>query len=515
MNTLSANRHPATPGEDVIRASLTSSRSIKWPDPEPLTQAVNKPADYPIDALPAIIRDAAEEVARFVKVPVVSPAVVGVSVVATALGKCMKIEELQGLSHYPTLFHLIVAASGERKSHVFKHMQVPLTEWEKEREAAWKKECDRVETRAATSRKMISVLEKQITLEMSNAERNDIEQRIAEERASINGLPPAPRLSTSNATEERLFQLMHEHGGAFAVLSGEGRPVLDVILGRYSDGRMGDAIYLAGISGDDITRDRVGNDRTGPESRVIRTPTLNVCIMVQPDKLLEVVRHPSLRASGWLARIWSVWLPSLVGTRLEEPNEAGLNQARFVAFHALVRHILDQRARHEDKPPHVARLSPRAAEARRLYHNDIEQRMAVGKDFEDVRDIASKAVSATVKMAGILHVMEHPDVFANEHSEISLDTWEAAQLIGAYHLDEAIRIQRLAAEDEGLSEATRAAAWLAHKWDKPEITASELRQEMGRPRPKNAAEARSILQTPVEYGYLATRPTGDVLLLRR
>ncbi len=93
---------------------------------------------------------------------------------------------------------------------------------------------------------------------------------------------------------------MHEREGAFAVLSGEGRPAIDSLIGRRSgEGFTGDAIYLAGVSGDTITRDRVGNARTGPEDRVITNPMLNVCIMVQPDKYMEAARHPRCT---WSAR---------------------------------------------------------------------------------------------------------------------------------------------------------------------------------------------------------------------
>ena len=81
--------------------------------------------------------------------------------------------------------------------------------------------------------------------------------------------PVHPRRHTTDATEQRLFQKMEERGGEFAVLSSEGRPVIDSIMGKYSgNGRTGDATYLTGISGDTITRDRVGSE-DGPEEKVI------------------------------------------------------------------------------------------------------------------------------------------------------------------------------------------------------------------------------------------------------
>ncbi|MFT7571763.1 MAG: hypothetical protein ACI9JL_002808, partial [Paracoccaceae bacterium] len=81
----SGNRTPDV-GEESVRVALEASQSFEWPDPEPLSHDIATPAEYPLDALPSPIQDAAKEVARFAKVPAASPAVVGISVVATALG---------------------------------------------------------------------------------------------------------------------------------------------------------------------------------------------------------------------------------------------------------------------------------------------------------------------------------------------------------------------------------------------------------------------------------------------
>ena len=138
-------------------------------------------------------------------------------------------------------------------------------------------------------------------------------------------VPPFPSLFATDITEERLAQKMHDRDGAYAVMSGEGRPIFDAIQGKHTNGNQtGDATYLAGISGDTITRDRVGGEG-GPEERVIRNPCLNVCAMVQPDKYLEAAGNSTLRASGALARIWPVWLRSMVGTRLESEDDQGLD----------------------------------------------------------------------------------------------------------------------------------------------------------------------------------------------
>ena len=86
----------------------------EWTDPNPVTVNTEKREAYPLEALPDSILKAAEEAARFAKVPVVSPAVIGLSVIATTIGKKARIEERPGLYLHPALFFALIAGSGEK-----------------------------------------------------------------------------------------------------------------------------------------------------------------------------------------------------------------------------------------------------------------------------------------------------------------------------------------------------------------------------------------------------------------
>jgi hypothetical protein len=294
---------------------------------------------------------------------------------------------------------------------------------------------------------------------------------------------------------------MHERNATYAVMSGEGRGALDQILGKYtSGGGTGDALYLQGISGDTATRDRVGNGNNPEELRMSK-PCLNVCIMVQPDKYQEVASHPSLRESGALARIWSIHLPSLVGTRFEEEDEAGLNALIMDKYNHMIKTILDaQPPETDNKQVHKVMLSEEVIKARRLFHNQIEKMMATGDKLEDVRDIASKTVSQTVKMAHILHIADNPVVLNQAESIINIDTWVKAKALGKFHLNEAVRIQRAAIEDMSIVYAKKLIDWIKKRQLK-EVSSREVQQNGPRPRPKTS-EATVVLNILCEYGYL-------------
>jgi hypothetical protein len=292
-------------------------------------------------------------------------------------------------------------------------------------------------------------------------------------------------------------------------MSGEGRQVLDIIMGRYTaNGGTGDSVYLAGVSGDTVFRDRKGSDGN-PEEAVIHHPCLTVAVFVQPGRYLEFAA-PTLRDSGVLARVWPVWLPSMVGFRLEEEDEQGLQRDLMQPYYEQVESILRKEPRRDESGraiPHTARLCAEAIEARRVFHNTVESGMAEGGDLEDVRDIASNATTQVTKQALVLHVMADPDVLGSPSSLISRDTWRAAETLGTFYLGETIRSQRMAVEDASLEPSRRVLRWIQDE-RLTELTARDLSRAGPRPR-MNAEDAHRALDLLTDHGYLAEyRPEG-------
>ena len=477
----------------------------EWPAPQPVPERgdLQAASPFPLPLLPATLQLAVREVARFNKIPEASPALVGIGTLATAIGKRALVIEREGLQHHPALFLVGIAASGERKSPAFRAMTEPLETWAMEQEPQWEQAMRQAKSRNAAVDSEIAKLKRQKDSDLLETTR-----RIEALEAERLPLPPTPKLFTTDCTEERVFQLMHERHGAFAVMSGEGRPIFDAILGKYSgDKRTGDAIYLAGISGDTVSRDRVGNGDNGPEDRVIRRPCLNVCVMVQPDKYLEAAAHPALRASGALARIWPAWLPSMVGRQHEQLNEPGLSAGQLAPYAQLVREILAHAPRRDGvgRPlAHLARLGADAAEARVDLHNLLQDRMADGGDLTDVRDIASKAVSQVCKLALVLHVAADPAVLQESNSEIGSAVWAAAHCAGLWFLEEAVRVQRSASEDPTLEAARRTLSWLRRE-PREAIAARTLCLYGPRPRP-DAKAAAAVLDLLEDLGWLRMAP---------
>nr|VFJ42640.1 MAG: Protein of unknown function (DUF3987) [Candidatus Kentron sp. FM]VFJ43366.1 MAG: Protein of unknown function (DUF3987) [Candidatus Kentron sp. FM]VFK05515.1 MAG: Protein of unknown function (DUF3987) [Candidatus Kentron sp. FM] len=156
--------------------------------------------------------------------------------------------------------------------------------------------------------------------------------------------------------------------------------------------------------------------------------------------------------------------------------------------------------------PHLVRLSPEAAEARRLFHNRVEMQMADGQEYQDARDIASKAVSATVKTALVLYLLECPQALAETESELPVEIWTRAQRLGEYHLAEAVRIQRLADGDTIQDRVAELARWMVNQSMK-EVTPRHLSHTAPRPhRAGTTKEAEQLLDEMEDMNWVRKMP---------
>lgn len=505
--------------EDLINKKASNIHQEdyeKWPNPLEFSDQREqlKGLVFPMEALPEKIRNAATEVARFTKTDAVGAVTVGLSVVATAIGKKARVNEREGLSHFPSMFFMPIAESGERKSAIFKLIEQPLAEWEKKELNLHKKKDAAAQAHNFLIDSQVDGLKKQgKKSQLAELELEAIADQIGDLESKKKDLPPVPKLYDSDITEQRLVVELYRHGGAFAVLTPEGRPLVDHILGKYSggDGMHGDAVYLAGISGDRITRNRVGNEN-GSDNFVIFDPCLNVCAMIQPDKFRQLAGSAALRDSGLVARIWPVRLRPMVGFQEELENEPGLDHEALLPFFSAIENVLKHDDQEQDEEPHIhkATLSNESAELRRQFNNRLQILMRDDGDLNDVRAIVAKWVTQTVKLALIFHIIDDPEQLSSPNSEIDAETWRSAQTISEFYLEHAITESRSACEDALFDKARKLLDWVkrlpADESGRRILTRRLVLQSSPRPRP-TASETDDIMSLLVDFGYVRKLPT--------
>ena len=484
--------------KDAIYKKMASN--IKWDIASPIEITNEDNSDFPLCELPPSLLDAASETSRFVKISHQATSIVSLSLVAVAIGKKAVIIERDGLRHFASLFFSIILASGERKSAVFSVLFTVITDWIESRKEPQELEKRKAKIKNKLVSKCLSEINNQLKDDGSNIDEVTLKLLAAEK--NIVAIPPTPNLFTNNCTEERLFQLMDERNGCYSVMTSEGRNVFEALLGSHSKGDSnGDAIYLAGISGDVITRDRVGGS-DGPEQRIITKPCLNVCAMIQPDLFNKVLANEGLKSSGAIARIWPIQPPSFVGSREEEENEEDLNISHLQNLNDTINLLLDSSTTYDKSEPHIARLSTESTEARRLFSNSIESSMKQGGKYADAKDVACKAVSQTCKLALVLHIAKKPEVIKEKESEVDIETWNSAEKLGTWFLNSALSFRTIAKQNSLLFDTCNILKWINLSWRSYGINYRQLMQLGPSPRFTTERRASQVLGILEDHGFL-------------
>ena len=210
----------------------------KPPDPAPLFQPLVplKPQysdlpSFPVDCLPTVIRNYVNAVADHSQTAPDMAAVISLGVLAVCLQGKYQVEGMPGYVEPLSLYTVVIAAPGERKSSVMRDMTGVIYEYEKEYNLA--KEAEIRENRQAREalQRQISALEKRL-------ERKSTPQMEQELQALQNQLADYPvikqsRFTADDCSSEALTSLLAGNGGRFAVISTEGG-IFDIMAGRYS-----------------------------------------------------------------------------------------------------------------------------------------------------------------------------------------------------------------------------------------------------------------------------------------
>jgi hypothetical protein len=110
-----------------------AGKSASWSDPEPLIAEHEKPAPYPIEALPRIIRDAVLSYQAFGQQPIELVACSALAATSLAVQGLVDVDRDGNLVGPCSLSFAIIGTSGERKSAADKRMRQALAFWEREK----------------------------------------------------------------------------------------------------------------------------------------------------------------------------------------------------------------------------------------------------------------------------------------------------------------------------------------------------------------------------------------------
>ena len=357
----------------------------EWQTPIPFDDVTVPP--FPVECLPAPIKDYILAVAETTQTPVDMSAVAGLAVMSTCVQGKFEIEGKPDWIEPLNIYCIIVANPGERKSPVMRHLTEHLYEYEK-----------------LINTSMEHKKAREITVEFKPL-----------------------RILADNVTLEALTTLLADNEGKMSVISSEGG-IIDIVTGLYGN-KVNIDTLLKAHDGDPIYVDRKGS-----KTEYIENPCLTVLLAFQPEVLDELLSNKTLRGRGLVARFLISYPAQAVGNRRYET--APIPQKFKDKYRELCFDLLEIEANND-----IYKLSvtPQAGKALKAFFEEIEPKFK--DEFEDIADFAGKIHGKTLRIAGILHIVKHGN--AAKDKPISSRTVRESIEIGKYFIEHAKVIYRL------------------------------------------------------------------------
>lgn len=420
-----------------------------WTPPIPLGYSQNLPT-FPVEALPLWLGDYVQAVARFTQTPTDLAAMVALAVTSAVVAKRFQVR-VRGHWTEPLNIYVVVALrSGERKSPVMRLLVAPVERLEAEMRAAAAPVIREAQTRKKAAEALANAAQKAADDALPEKREELLEAAVEMRRlADEIVVRPRPRLIADDITQEALATMLEEQDGRVAILSEEGG-FIEILAGRYSEGRPNIDTFLKGHSGDPIRVDRKGR----PAER-IESPAITVGITVQPDVVQGLARVKGFRGRGLVARILFNLPTSRVGTREIEPDlipeSLKLQYEANVLAMGMTRSLWTHNAV-------TLTLDDSACQKLIQFQRDIEPQLAPGARLGHIADWGGKLVGAAVRIAGILHIIECAG--QEVPLRISTETIERAIAIAEYLVPHALMAFDLMGTDLVIDDAKRVLVWV-------------------------------------------------------
>jgi putative DNA primase/helicase len=446
---------PAAPDLETtrkfVKESVAKAAKAAWPPLEPLARtSVSVP--YPSEALPAVLLAAVREVQSFTKAPEAMVACSALATLSLAAQAHYDVSRAERLTGPVSLYFLVIAESGERKSTCDGLLSRVLHDYETQQQHDARVEVKRYEAdHSAWEAIRSGILEsiKQAAKSAKDTSQSELALRRHEE---MKPAPPrVPRLIYSDFTPEALTYSLSTKWPSGAVISSEAGSV----FGSHGMGKDSQLRTLANLNqlwdASKLTFDRRG------ESYVVDGARLTMSLQVQESALMDFIGRTGTlaRGTGFLARFLIARPQSTQGTRLF--TEPPANMPALAQFHARILGILEAPVPINERgglEPQMLVLAPEAKAAWVRFHDEIERGLGKGGELQDVRDVASKIADNAARLAALFHVIDAGI------GAISSEHFESASIVTAWHLNEALRFFGELSLPDGLANAGMLEDWL-------------------------------------------------------
>ncbi|MCJ2366581.1 YfjI family protein [Aeromonas dhakensis] len=410
------------------------------------------PQELPVHVLPDELQNVIRYVQQETQAPsgLIASAVLGV--MALACQDLFDIAPKDKLRFPISLYQVVLAESGERKSTVDKLLMKPVRDLEAELEARYQEDSKLYDVAMYSWQVEQKALRKAFERAVINWEPSEKHKQQLE--ACLASQPVAPlrkRLLLNDVTRAAVKQALGKGWPSLVLLSDEAGSILSGQL-------LHDTPLLNSLWG----AQAIEVDRATSDTFRIEDARFGAMLMVQPGLFKEYVTRQGrrARASGFFARTLLCQPTSTIGGRLHGSQQrfpcAPVSDKHLEWFHERVLERLNQsfQRREEDAVRTCLTLSPEAAAKWHAEYNRIELMCGQTSSLREYRDYASKQLEHVARIAGVLEAFVTGNVVVSEH------TMHTAIKLASYYLDSFIHLMADDALPEDMEDMVLLEAWL-------------------------------------------------------
>ncbi|MBC3863764.1 DUF3987 domain-containing protein [Undibacterium jejuense] len=407
------------------------------------------PDEFPVDALPDILKHAVMEVETNTQAPMALIASSALGAISLACQHRVNVRRPTGMESPCSLFMLTIAESGERKTTADQLFTKPIRTFEAIQAEKFQRDLLQYQVEKLAWEIAQKAILRSIDKATTKGEPSDpISQCLADHMAKQPQPPRLIKLIYNDATPEAVALGLHKHWPSAGIVSDEGGSVLgNAATKNFS---MANTLWSGGA---------LTIDRRSSESFVVTNARLTISLMVQKKAMKKFCnkRDDEARSIGFLARFLVAEPQSTQGKRYIR-NQLPSWQ-HLPVLQARLTDILNQSVANLDSGQIVDNVvlefSPEAKQRWVDAYNTIESFVAPGGYLSDFKDYAAKAAENLARMAALFHWVQ------GSEGLISFDTVDRAARVCSWYTLGFTRFFNATPElSETQADTTLLASWL-------------------------------------------------------
>lgn len=487
--------------KETINATVENASSFKPERPRPLMRELPPAHPFPVEALGAILGDAAKAIHDKVQAPL---AISGQSVLAVATLAVQghaNVELPTGQCKPISGDFITIAATGERKSASDDIALWPIRKRESQLRKSYDEELPPyMNDKAAWDKARDTAIQK------SKGDR-------AAAKAALDALGPAPErpleplLTCQEPTFEGLCLLYSIGQPSLGIFANEGGQFVGG-HGMSDDNKLRTATGLSMLwDGEPIRRVRRGDGVS-----TLHGKRLAVHLMVQPDVGSTLLTDRTLADQGLLSRLLVSAPGTAAGTRFwkesSPESDAAIKRygARLLAILETALPLAEGKT-NELEP----RKLPLSLEARQLwiaFADHVESAIAPNGELEPIRGLSNKLPEHAARLAGVLTLIDDLRAAAITGGQMA-----AGIELAKHYANQALRLFGASHISTDLLLAQKLLAWLHHSWPEPNrlISLPDIYQRSPITAIRDTAKARKLAVILEDHGYLLPIKGGAVV----